>query len=123
MWLGVLLLLGFLVFMWWDGRQLRRSKPTPLSREVMARGILPSGLVQWHFWLGASVVTALLAVSEWGNPSKPPFTGRWGWLSDLAYDALGFRGKFWLCVLFSVLALCYGLVLWHRVRKGAKSAS
>ena len=122
MWLGFVLLLALLMFIIWDGRRLRRAEVEPIPREKMQKGFAPTGLVLWHFWIGISGVCALLALTEWESPSNPPFTGRWGWLSSLAYGALGSRGVFWLWVLFAALALCGGVLLRHRVRTGERSA-
>ena len=122
MWLGVLLLVGLAVFIVWDGRRLRRASVEPLSPEALRNGYTPNGLVTWHFWLGMGAVLALLGLEEWSSPSRPPFKGRWSWLSQTAYDAFGVRGVFVLLMVLSVAALACGLGLWCMERKRRSSA-
>lgn len=122
MWFGFALLVGLLVFIIWDGHRLRRTKVDAVPREVMRKGFAPRGLIHWQIWLGMSVVTGALAFSEWQNPSRPPFSGQWRWLNELAYGALGARGVFALFALYCAGSVCYGLVLWQRARTEARSA-
>lgn len=116
MWLGMLLLLALAVFIILDSRRLRRERPEALSRETMARGFLPRGLVAWRFCLGFGGVLALLAFIEWEKPSAPPFTGRWSWLHRALFEALGVRGLFAWWALMAALFLAYGVVLLRRER-------
>jgi hypothetical protein len=123
MWIGMLLLLGLAIFIVWDSRRLRNEVDKPLSRKPMAAGYVPRGIVAWHFWLGMSVVAGLMALIEWDQPSLPPYTGRWSWVSHLAFEAFGGRGVF---VLFAGLAVCAflgGLVGWLRAQDGKRNVS
>lgn len=123
MWLGIFLLLAFLVFVVWDSRRLRNAKPRPLAREVLNRGFLPKGLVAWHFHLGLGGVLALLAFAEWEQPTAPPFAGRWSWLYQGLFDILGARGLLAWWALLAGLFLAYGVFLFRRERTGAPGSS
>lgn len=123
MWLGMLLLAALAIFIVWDSHRLRREPVKPLARERIEGGFAPRGLVAWHFWLGISAVVGLLALTEWDRPSSPPFTGRWAWLHQAAFDLFGSRGTFLLFFAFAVVAFAYGLVLMSREMKRKRSAS
>lgn len=122
MWIGFALLLGLLLFIVWDGRRLRASKGDPVPRDVMRKGFSPSGIVLWQAWAGMSIVAGLLAFMEWQNTSRPPFTGRWGWLNELAYELLGGMGVVVLPAVYCVASACYSWVLWQRARRVARGA-
>lgn len=40
-------------------------------------------------WWGLGAVTVLLGLHGGVEPSHPPFTGRWGWVRDVAFNATG----------------------------------
>jgi hypothetical protein len=111
MWLSMALLGAVAIFIVWDSRRLRRTPTAPVSREAMDRGYVPRGFVAWHFWLGMGVMFALMAMREWELPSMPPFTGRWGWLDRVAFEAFGAKGVFVLFTVAAVGAIAYGLML------------
>jgi hypothetical protein len=116
MWLGILLLIALGVYIVWDSRRLRSEKPVPLPREALSGGFMPKGLVKWQVYLGLGGVTAMLAFLEWEQPSKPPFTGRWSWLYQALFEALGTRGLFMWWALIASVCLGYGFLLLRRER-------
>lgn len=116
MWIAMLLLLGMAIFIVWDSRRLKDIAVKPLTRHQMKKGYLPRGLIVWHFWLGTSVVTGLVAFGEWQIPSLPPYTGRWSWISQMAYATFGGRGVFLLVFGIAACAFVAGIAGWHRDR-------
>jgi hypothetical protein len=94
------LLLALLLFIVWESRQSAK----PVSREQMSRGFVPRGLVKWVGLLGLAFVGFLLGISEFLNPSAPPFAGRGALMMAWAHEAMGVHGPalVWLglgCVL------------------------
>jgi hypothetical protein len=63
-----------------------------MSREKMARGVTPGVAVPWKLTFGLAVVTASLGVSEWFEPTKPPFTGKLSFVFEVAYSIFGEHG-------------------------------
>ncbi len=118
MWLGLALLFGLLIFIIWDGHRLRAGG-SPVPREMMKKGFAPRGLLHWQAWLGMGLIAGVLAITEWHDPSGPPFTGRWSLLHEFAYMTHGRRGVFALFAFYSAASTCYGLVLLQRSRKGS----
>jgi len=114
--IGFLLFVALAAFIIWDSRRMHGGSAEPISREKMLQGFLPTGLVHWHFWFCFGGISLLLAYGEWSVPSKPPFTGRWGWLKEVAYQSLGSAGILYLYLLFACLAFVYGFSLWNTVK-------
>ena len=112
-------LLALAIFIVWDSRQMRSTKARPLSREKMVNGFMPRDLVDWHVWIGFGAVCGLLALLELDRPSAPPFSGRWSWLYQIAFDVLGARGSFFLWLALSVVLLICGFSGWLRSKKKA----
>jgi hypothetical protein len=116
--IGSILLAALAVFIIWDSRRLRSSKPDPITRESMARGFTPSGGVAWKFLVGLAVVSALLGVSDWLAPNHPPFTGKWSFLFTYAYSVAGDKGPAIVSFGFSIVLLIWALALWSgKIRK------
>jgi hypothetical protein len=83
----------------------------------MATGYTPRGVGARYFWPGMSVLAGLMAIHEWDRPSLPPYTGRWSWASQIAYEAFGSRGEFVLLTGLALCALLGGVVGWQRKKE------
>ena len=68
----------------------------------------PTNKDKGRFWLGLSLVSFLLAASSFSNATQPPFTGRWGWLHQMFFDAFGSHGDLAMYCLFAGIALVTG---------------
>ena len=64
------------------------------------------------FWWGLAACFILLGVSEWFTPSRPPFTGKWAWLSAWAYGSFGPNGLVALQWGIAAALLCVGTLIW-----------
>jgi len=116
--IGSILLAALAVFIIWDSRRLRSSRPDPIARETMARGFTPSGGIAWKFTVGLALVSASLGASDLLAPKHPPFTGKWSFFFTYAYSVAGEKGPalvwFGLCIVLLVGALA----LWSgKIRK------
>lgn len=107
-----MLLVALAVFIMWDSRRMHSRPVEPISRDKMSQGFLPSGPIQWQIWLGLAGISLLLAYVEWLAPSKPPFTGHWGWLKDAAYQSLGASGTLYLYLALACLIFANSFRLW-----------
>lgn len=114
--IGFLLLLALAAFIVWDSRRMHGGSAEPISREKMLQGFIPTGLVHWRLWLGFGGMSLLLAYGEWLAPSKPPFTGRWGWLKEVANQSLGSAGIVSLYLAFACISFVHGFSLWNTVK-------
>lgn len=116
--IGSILLAALAVFIIWDSRRLRSSKPDPMSRESMARGFTPGGGAAWKFSVGLALASASLGVSDWLEPKHPPFTGKWSFLFTYAYSVTGEKGPALVYFGFSIVLLIGALALWSgKIRK------
>ena len=68
-------------------------------------------------WLGLGCCFVVLGVLEWIDPSKPPFTGRWSWLTSAAYNAFGVHGQAVLYGAVGAFFVVAGCVQWAHHRK------
>jgi hypothetical protein len=66
--------------------------------------------------LGIGCCFLLLAMADWFDPSKPPFTGRWGWLKSAAYEAFGLHGAVVLYCVIGAAFVIAGCVKWLQGR-------
>lgn len=111
--IGFLLLVALAVFIMWDSRRMHSRPAEPIARDKMLQGFSPTGLIQWQLWLGFGGISLLSAYGEWAAPSKPPFTGRWGWMKEAAYQSLGSTGILYLYLAFACMAFAYSFSLWN----------
>ncbi len=100
----VLIIIGFLLALWlfivWDRRRLSKEKFVPPSPDAMPHGWTPSVWAKWPIHAGLSAAMATLGFAEWLNLTSPLFTGRWSFLSALAYSQFG---------PFGIVLLWFGL--------------
>lgn len=107
----LLFLLGFWAFIVWDRKRLSEAKVTPISRETMNKGFIPSGVLAWHVYLAVGGLFALLAFTEWQTPSHPPFSGRWSGIKTIVLQVLGAEGLVISYAAMALFTISYGLVL------------
>jgi heme exporter protein D len=117
--LTVLVLVALLLFIAWDRRsnlpsfQKRRLRTVAtLSNEVVsARNVARA-------FLGIALMAAAIAVSEWLSPSARPYTGRWSWVKEALFSALGPAGPalFWVAIAI-ILVLAAHSVWRHTMKK------
>lgn len=69
----------------------------------------PSDKDKGRLWLGFSAVALALAANAYLCPSSPPFTGRWGWLHQLFFDAFGTSGDLVMYCLSGAATLAVGI--------------
>ena len=60
-------------------------------------------------WFGFSLVFFLLAANAFSKTTQPPFTGRWGWLHQMFFDAFGGHGDLAMYSLFGGITLATGI--------------
>ncbi|MES2189182.1 MAG: hypothetical protein V4454_03610 [Pseudomonadota bacterium] len=113
----LLILIGLWIFVAWDRKRLNSEKVTPLPRALMANGFTPAGAIAWKIWIGFGCIAASMALSEWLNPSRPPFAGRWSWIKRAAYDALGTQGLISVFIAMTCLALGVAFFLWRETKR------
>jgi len=65
------------------------------------------------FW-GLGGVGFALGLVEWINPHAPPFTGRWGWLPSLAYNAIGPKGPAFGWFAIAIVLTLAGALAWTK---------
>ena len=65
-------------------------------------------------WLGIGGCFIALGVMEWINPSRPPFAGRWSWLTSATYNTFGIHGQAVLYGVIGALLVVAGCVQWAR---------
>ena len=63
------------------------------------------------YW-GLSVCCVALGLAKWGDPPKPPFTGRWGWLDSMTNSAMGAHGPAIFQLGVAVLLILCGCAKW-----------
>lgn len=121
MWAVLLPLVTLLLFILWDGHRIRNAKPIARSGGKPKDPWIERTTLRAKLCIGMGGAAGLMAIIEWQNPTKPPFTGKSAWLFDLAFGVLGDRGPFGFLVLAGLLLVCIGLFLWHMARSRSKS--
>jgi hypothetical protein len=111
--IGAVLFLGVAVWIVWDSRRLRASKPAPLSRDKMQKGFTPSGLVPWQALILIALLFVSVGVGETLKPSHPPFTGRHSFLFAWVYEFAGERGLAAFCFAIAIVFAIAAYAAWR----------
>ena len=69
---------------------------------------------------GIAICVALLAFSEWTNPTTAPFAGRSAWLYRVAAELLGHKGPAIAWLTFSALMILIGALAWIGAKRVAR---
>ena len=113
----LLLLIGFWIFVRHDKKRIEQSPPEPLARADMERGFSPGNDAKWHALGGLSILAFIAFIAEVANPSRPPFTGRWGWLWANLFSASGSLG---IALYWGLAAAVAGVAAALAYRSGRK---
>ena len=109
----ILLFLACLLLLWafiaWDRR---RSAP-PIAHQSLEKGWAPRPTKKWPLTLGLSLCSFSMAFAEWLQPDMPPFTGKFSFLKQYAYDCFGSVGAAYLWGMVGIACLAGAAIQWR----------
>jgi len=109
---ALLLLWAFIV---WD----RRKPVQKMSRHELDVGWSAKPLLKWPLHLALSLISLMFGVTEWFDPSLPPFTGKLSAIVSMAHTTFGEHGPAYVYFCCSVVLLVLAFVLWQRKARQA----
>jgi hypothetical protein len=74
-------------------------------------------VAQW----GIGVFALSLALAEWTSPTRPPFTGKWGWLLSWGYSTMGPNGTVYLYLGTASVLFLFGASSWLKYKRNSAS--
>lgn len=73
----------------------------------------------WRGQAGIALIGAISAISNFINPSTPPFTGKWSTIYSVIFDALGPHGRGFLWALISA---SFAMSAWKNYKQKARAS-
>ncbi len=111
--IGIGALLALLGFIAWDRRRIANAQPAVIGKEKLLSGTN----LRANGFAAVSLMAAVMALSEYLQPSVPPFAGRWSFVYEFA-NTIGPLGPILFWAFLATAFVVAAVVSW---RGGSRS--
>lgn len=102
-------LLALLIFIGWERRRAASDSVTPLPREALKKGWRARPRRRWKLNAALALMLGVMAVIQWIQPTRPPFTGRLSPVMSFFHAQFGIHGLSYFWAAFGATILLIAL--------------